>query len=182
MSRLGKRPVFLPEGVTLTSENRQIVVKGKKGTIPFSLPLGVDVSIEQDGVYIKCSEIELKQHPAIHGLYRSILNNAIIGVSQGFRKQLALVGVGYRAALRANTLDLQLGYSHPIQIPVPQGIEVVIEKNGDIIISGIDKQAVGQFAAYVRAKRPPEPYKGKGIRYVNEYVRKKAGKAVKGSK
>ena len=117
---------------------------------------------------------------AMHGLYRSLINNMVIGVNKGFEKRLSLIGVGYRAAVSGNKIDLQLGFSHPTALEIPKEIEVKVEKSTKIIISGMDKQAVGQFAASVRAVRPPEPYKGKGVRYEDEYVRKKAGKAAKG--
>jgi large subunit ribosomal protein L6 len=116
----------------------------------------------------------------MHGLFRSLINNMIIGVSKGFEIRLSLIGVGYRAAVVGNQLDMQLGFSHPTKVEIPQGINITVEKATKIIIDGIDKQKVGQFAATVRALRPPEPYKGKGVRYENEYVRKKAGKAAKG--
>ncbi len=179
MSRLGKSPIALPKGVELKQANGVLSVKGPKGTLTLNLPKGIDVKVDGEFVFVEKEESVEMPKPA-HGLYRAMVNNLIIGVSKGFEKKLALIGVGYRAAVQGNVLDLQLGYSHPTQLAIPSTVQVAVEKSVAITITGVDKQAVGQFAAAVRAMRPPEPYKGKGIRYEGEYVRKKAGKAAKG--
>ncbi len=179
MSRYGKTPVALPKGIELKIAEGIAKVKGPKGELNLPIKQGIQVKIEEEQVLILSDEkIDLPK--AMHGLFRSLIQNMIIGVSQGFEKRLSLVGVGYRAAVQGKQLDLQLGFSHPTKLEIPQNLQVSVEKNTLIIIQGIDKQAVGQFAATVRAMRSPEPYKGKGIRYFNERVRKKAGKAAKG--
>lgn len=179
MSRLGKAPIPLPKGVEVKGSKGEIEIKGPKGTIKKHLPEGISIKVDESQVAVEYNEKSGLPKP-MYGLYRSLINNAIIGVSEGFKKQLSLIGVGYRAAVKGNALDLQLGFSHPSQLDIPIDIQVAIEKSTLITISGIDKQLVGQFAANVRALRPPEPYKGKGVRYVDEYVRKKAGKSAKG--
>lgn len=178
MSRLGKSPVAVPSGVEVKTDGKMIHVKGTKGTLSFPLVHGISIKIEDgEAVVIKDEKVELPK--ATHGLYRAQLNNMIIGVSKGFEKKLSMIGVGYRANLQGQKLDLSVGKSHPTQLEIPKGIQVTVDKNVSITITGIDKQVVGQFAATVRGIKPPEPYKGKGIRYENEYVRKKAGKAAK---
>jgi large subunit ribosomal protein L6 len=179
VSRLGKSPIVLPKGAEVKQTNRIVTVKGPKGTLSLDLPEGIEVKIEEGLAYIVKDEAVDMAKP-VHGLYRAMLNNLIIGVTTGFERKLNLIGVGYRATVQGNVLDLQLGYSHPTQVPIPQNIQVAVDKSVTISVTGVDKQAVGQFAAAVRAMRPPEPYKGKGIRYENEFVRKKAGKAAKG--
>ncbi|MBI3211696.1 MAG: 50S ribosomal protein L6 [Simkania negevensis] len=179
MSRLGKIPVPMPKGVEIKGTKGKIEIKGPKGSLSITLPEKLLLKIEGEQAVLTLEKEDAVSNEN-YGLYRSILKNAIIGVSTGFEKQLSLVGVGYRAAVKGEVLDLQLGYSHPSQVSIPKGVSVKIEKSVLIVISGIDKQLVGQFAADVRAIRPPEPYKGKGVRYVDEYVRKKAGKAAKG--
>lgn len=179
MSRLGKAPIPLPKGVEVKGSKEEIEVKGPKGVIKQKLPIGISIKVNESEVVVAFDESSGLAKP-MYGLYRSLLNNAVVGVSAGFSKQLSLIGVGYRAVVKGNVLDLQLGFSHPSQLEIPSSLEVGVEKNTLITISGIDKQVVGQFAANVRALRPPEPYKGKGIRYVDEYVRKKAGKSAKG--
>ncbi len=178
MSRLGKSPIPVPKGVEIKAEKDQLHVKGPKGTLSFPLSQGLSVKLEEGFAFIEMDEAADLPRPA-HGLLRATLNNMIIGVSKGFEKKLTMVGVGYRAALQGQKLDLQVGNSHPTQLPIPKAVQVAVDKSVTIVISGIDKQAVGQFAASVRSVKPPEPYKGKGIRYVDEYVRKKAGKAAK---
>lgn len=179
MSRLGKIPIPLPKGVEIKVVGRVVHVKGTKGTLTQDLPEGIIIKVEGDLVLIeKDDKVEMPK--ATHGLYRSLISNMIIGVSKGFEKKLSLVGVGYRATVQGQKLDLQLGFSHPTFVLIPKTVQVAIDKSVSISITGIDKHAVGQFAAAVRAMRPPEPYKGKGIRYENEFVRKKAGKAAKG--
>ncbi len=180
MSRLGKSPVPLPNGVEVTTSPEGVVhVKGPKGTVSHAFAQGIRMKIEDGHILVEKDE-NVEMHRAEHGLSRALVNNMIIGVSKGFEKRLSLVGVGYRAAVQGNMLDLQLGYSHPTKLEIPKVVQVTVDKSILIVISGIDKQAVGQFAATVRSMRPPEPYKGKGIRYENEKVRKKAGKAAKG--
>ncbi|NGX37643.1 MAG: 50S ribosomal protein L6 [Chlamydiae bacterium] len=179
MSRYGKTPIPLPSGVELKKSDGKVTVKGAKGQLEIGIKDGVNVNVEEEKVLVTLDE--KKQLPgSMHGLYRSLINNMIIGVSKGFSKRLSLVGVGYRAAVSGNNLDLQLGFSHPTRLEIPKEVEVRVDKATTIIISGVDKQIVGQFAASVRAIRPPEPYKGKGVRYEDEHVRKKAGKAAKG--
>lgn len=179
MSRYGKTPIVLPKGVEFKTAGRTINVKGPKGELSLELLEGISIN-QEDGKLIVSLDEKHSDKGAMHGLYRSLVNNMVIGVSAGFQKTLTLVGVGYRAALAGTKLDLQLGYSHPTSVEVPKTVKVTIDKATTILIQGIDKQAVGQFAATVRAVRPPEPYKGKGVRYINEHVRKKAGKAAKG--
>jgi len=179
MSRLGKTPIPLPKGVELNVSKGEVQVKGPKGTQTVVIPNGIDVKVEEGNVTVLYDEKSGLPKPR-HGLYRSLINNAIIGVSDGFEKKLSLIGVGYRAAVKGDVLDLSLGFSHPCQLSIPADVKVAVEKSTQITVSGVDKQRVGQFAANVRAVRPPEPYKGKGVRYVDEYVRKKAGKAAKG--
>ncbi len=178
MSRLGKMAITIPSGVEIKIEGSKINVKGSKGVLSYPLTEGILIKIENGKALVLKDEKADLPRPT-QGLYRSLLSNMIQGVSKGFEKRLDMVGVGYRAAVQGQHLDLAIGKSHPTQIRIPTGVQVVVEKSIKIIITGIDKQIVGQFAATVRAKKPPEPYKGKGIRYENEYVRKKAGKAAK---
>jgi len=179
MSRYGKTPIALPKGVEVKKNGNKLSVKGPKGQLELDLIDGLGIEEKDSKLYISL-EIKINGQSAKHGLYRSLINNMVIGVSKGFEKKLTLIGVGYRAALAGTKLDLQLGFSHPTSIEVPKAIQVSVDKSTTIVIQGIDKQAVGQFAATVRSIRPPEPYKGKGVRYHDEYVRKKAGKAAKG--
>lgn len=180
MSRLGKMPISLPKGVEIkAAKEGALEVKGPKGFLHLQLPLGLRLKLDGQFVSLERDE-KLLSEKATHGLYRSLLKNCIVGVSDGYEVKLTLIGVGYRANVQGSMLDLQIGLSHPTQIPIPKSIQIVIDKGTAISIKGIDKQEVGQFAAAVRAKKPPEPYKGKGIRYENEYVRKKEGKAAKG--
>lgn len=179
MSRLGKTPVFLPKGVEVSVANGIVHVKGPKGSLSEPLKEGFKVRLEDGKLYIDIVEGR-ETNPAFQGLMRALVRNMVDGVSKGYEKRLSLVGVGYRAAIQGQVLDLQLGFSHPTKVAIPKTLQVSVDKNTLIIISGSDKQAVGQFAASVRAMRPPEPYKGKGIRYEAERVRKKAGKAAKG--
>ncbi|MBS3904758.1 MAG: 50S ribosomal protein L6 [Simkania sp.] len=179
MSRLGKSPIELPKNVEVKIQDKKVLVKGPKGSLEFPSTTGLKVRIEEGRLFVEFDE-GVEVTGVIHGLYRASINNMVTGVSKGFEKRLTLIGVGYRAALQGHHLDLQLGYSHPTKLEIPKTVQVEVEKSTTIIIRGVDKQAVGQFAAMVRGKRPPEPYKGKGIRYENEHVRKKAGKAAKG--
>ena len=179
MSRLGKTPIPLPKEVEVKGSEDLIEIKGPKGTVKAKLPKGSLIKVSENQVLVEFDESSGLPKP-MYGLYRSLLNNHIIGVSTGFEKQLSLIGVGYRAAVKGDVLDLQLGFSHPSQLQIPSEVKVAVEKSTLIKVTGIDKQVVGQFAANIRAIRSPEPYKGKGVRYVDEFVRKKAGKAAKG--
>ena len=176
MSRLGRTPVSLPKGVEIkAAKNGAVQVKGPKGSLELQLPTGIALKIEGQSAVIERDET-LVPSKAMHGLYRSLLKNAIQGVSEGYEVKLSLVGVGYRANVAGSKLDMQLGFSHPTLIEIPKSVQVVVDKGVAILIKGIDKREVGQFAASVRAMKPPEPYKGKGIRYMGEHVRRKAGK------
>ncbi len=179
MSRLGKTPIELADKVEVKSVGGEIHVKGPKGNVTLPAIPGVSFSIEGKRLILSQEEGKSVSNRDF-GLQRALLNNCIIGVSKGFERRLSLIGVGYRAAIQGHLLDLQLGFSHPTKVSIPKGVNVTVEKSVLIIITGVDKHLVGQFAATVRAMRPPEPYKGKGIRYENEYVRKKDGKAAKG--
>lgn len=180
MSRLGKIPIVLPEKVEASLADGVVHVKGPKGELRLKVTPGIVLKREEQGLFVQREDVE-KIPSRMHGLYRALVKNMVVGVSQGFEKRLVLVGVGFRAQVQGQTLELQVGYSKPRRVAIPEGISVAVEeKNTRIIIKGIDRQSVGQFAAEVRAMRKPEPYKGKGIRYENEYVRKKAGKAAKG--
>lgn len=181
MSRKGKIPIVLPKGVDFGVTDGLVTVKGSKGALQLHLAPGVIVSREGDVVHVATAE-KSREMRRLHGLYHSLINNMVTGTSAGFEKRLEMVGVGYRAAVQGTVLDVQVGYSHPTKLEIPSGLQVKVEKNTLIIVSGVDKQAVGQFASEIRGKRPPEPYQGKGIRYVGEYVRRKAGKAAKTAK
>ncbi len=181
MSRLGKTPIPIPKGVEVKFEKSLVTVKGPKGSQTIEIPNGLKGEIADDKLTVIWSD-DIDMADSFYGFYRAMINNLIVGVSQGFEKILKMIGVGYRAALSGNSLDLQLGFSHPSKIEIPEGINVAVDKSTRLIITGIDKQKVGQFAATVRAVRPPEPYKGKGVRYEDEHVRKKAGKAGKAGK
>ncbi len=180
MSRKGARPIALPKGVEVSLNGNMVTVKGPKGTLSQEIAQGVKVQVLADKHEVTVHmDDETGEASRLHGLYYSLINNMIHGVSTGFQRVLQLIGVGYRAAVQGHLVDLQLGYSHPTKLHIPQGLKVEVEKNTRVIISGVDKQAVGQFAADMRSMRPPEPYQGKGVRYENEYVRRKAGKAGK---
>lgn len=178
MSRIGKKPVAIPAGVTVSVATDRIQVKGPKGELSESMFPGIVVEIKDNQVTIARSD-ESPQQRAAHGLIRSLIHNMVIGVTQGFEKKLELVGTGYRVSAKGANLSLTLGYSHPIEVEAAPGITFKVEGNNKITISGISKYAVGQIAAKIRELRPPEPYKGKGIRYEGEVVRRKAGKAAK---
>lgn len=179
MSRLGKTPILIPKGVEVKVVNGSVHVKGPKGDLSESLKLGFSIKIEGSDLFVEADE-KIENPPAFHGLMRALIRNMIEGVSSGYQKKLMLIGVGYRAAIQGQMLDLELGFSHPTKLPIPKAVQVAVDKGTTILITGSDKQSVGQFAASIRAIKPPEPYKGKGIRYENERVRKKAGKAAKG--
>ncbi len=178
MSRIGKMPISIPSGVTVDIKDGNVVtVKGPKGELTRTFDSEIGIKME-DGVIEITRPNDLKRNRAMHGLTRSLLNNMVVGVSDGFEKTLEINGVGYRAAKQGKTLTLNLGYSHPIEMTDPEGVESTVDGN-KIIIKGISKEAVGQYAANIRVKRPPEPYKGKGIKYSDEKIRRKVGKAGK---
>jgi large subunit ribosomal protein L6 len=179
MSRIGKAPIPLPEGVEVEVADGRITVRGPRGTL--ERPLPPDMAVRQeDGVLRVERPDDERQHRAMHGLTRSLVNNMVVGVTQGFQRDLEIVGVGYRAAAQgAGRLELALGFSHPVVVEAPDGISFEVPAPTRISVRGIDKQAVGQVAADIRSIRKPEPYKGKGVRYAGEVVRRKAGKAAK---
>jgi large subunit ribosomal protein L6 len=178
MSRKARLPIPLSKGIEVKVEGKVVSVKGPKGTLIQEIVDGIRLAIDQDGITVVQEEGHYERTNFL-GLCWALINNMVKGVSEGYQKKLEMIGVGYRAAVQGNLLDLQIGLSHPTKINIPKGIEVAVEKNTLIQIKGIDKRLVGQFAADVRAKKPPEPYKGKGIRYIDEHVRRKAGKAGK---
>ena len=175
MSRVGSSAITIPADVTLSHDGGVLVVKGKNGEL--SAPLHSDVSLSvEENVATLAPARDTRQAKALWGTMRANLNNMVVGVSQGFNRKLEINGVGYRAAVQGNKLVLTLGYSHPVEMEVPAGLSVNVENNTNIFISGADKQLLGQFAAEVRAKRPPEPFKGKGVKYADEYIVRKEGK------
>jgi large subunit ribosomal protein L6 len=178
MSRIGKRPIAIPNKVTVAIEGQRVAVKGPKGELSRVLP--AEVLVEQDGTTITVTRRN-ESRPARqrHGLCRTLVANMVEGVSQGFQRRLEIQGVGYRAQVQGRNLLLNMGYSHPVQIDPPEGVQLAVENNTNVVVSGIDKEVVGNIAAQIRAVRPPEVYKGKGIRYAGEVVRRKAGKAGK---
>ncbi|MFE4107131.1 50S ribosomal protein L6 [Almyronema epifaneia] len=178
MSRIGKRPIPLPNKVTAAIDGQHVVVKGPKGELSRTLPTGVSVTQEGDTLVVVRNN-DSRTCRQRHGLCRTLLANMVEGVSQGFQKRLEIQGVGYRAQVQGRTLTLSLGYSHPVQFDPPEGIQFAVDGNTNVMVSGIDKEIVGNIAAKIRATRPPEPYKGKGVRYAGEVVRRKAGKAGK---
>ena len=179
MSRIGKMPVPVPGGVDLQIDGQNVTVKGSKGTLSRSFSDRVSIALE-DGVATVTRVDETRESRALHGLSRALLANMVQGVSAGFTRELEIQGVGYRAALKGRDLEMQLGFSHSVSYPAPEGITFEVPEPTRIVISGIDKEQVGQVAANIRNIRPPEPYKGKGIRYRGEHVRRKAGKAGRG--
>jgi large subunit ribosomal protein L6 len=178
MSRIGKQPVAIPDGVTVDVSDGVVTVKGPGGELSQRVDRDMLVTVDGGEVRVERPSDE-RQHRSLHGLTRSLIANMVEGVTKGFEKRLEIQGVGYRAALKGSDLELQVGYSHPVTIVPPQGIEFEVPAPNRIVVKGIDKQMVGEIAANVRKVRKPEPYKGKGIRYEGEYVRKKAGKAAK---
>ena len=178
MSRIGRMPVAIPAGVTVTiEEGNKVTVKGPKGTLERVLPAEMTIK-EEDGHIVVTRPNDLKKMKSLHGLTRTLIQNMVIGVSQGYEKTLEVNGVGYRAAKQGKKLVLNLGYSHPVEMEDPEGLESKVDGN-KIIVSGIDKERVGQYAAEIRDKRKPEPYKGKGIKYADEVIRRKVGKTGK---
>lgn len=179
MSRIGKMPVVLPTGVTVDIKNNSVLVKGPKGELNRDFP--PEINLEQkDGQIVVTRNSDHRTHRAKHGLTRALLSNMVVGVSEGFKRDLHIEGVGYRAQMQGKNLVLNVGYSHPVVFEPPAGVSFEVDKSGrELVVSGIDKEVVGEIAARIRRTRPPEPYKGKGIRYVNERIRRKAGKAGK---
>lgn len=175
MSRIGKNPVAVPSGVTLTQDGQTVSVKGPKGELSFTLPDAVTGKLE-DGAFAITPVEGVKTAKAMWGMSRTMIFNMIEGVTNGFKKELELKGVGYRAQMKGTTLSMQLGFSHDVEYPAPEGIKINAPKPTQIIVEGINKQQVGQVAAEIRSFRKPEPYKGKGVRYLGEYVRQKEGK------
>jgi len=179
MSRIGKKPILIPSGVEVTLAGTHVTVKGPKGTLEHDLPADITITREGEELLVSRPDDE-REHRALHGLTRSLVSNMVVGVSEGFVKELEIVGVGYRAAAAGpRRLDLQLGFSHPVAVDAPEGVEFEVPIPTRITVRGYDKQLVGQVAADIRKIRKPEPYKGKGIRYVDERVLRKAGKSAK---
>jgi len=178
MSRIGRMPIAVPAGVTVDiAENNQVTVKGPKGTLQRVLPAEMDIKLEGDQIVVTRPN-DLKKMKSLHGLTRTLINNMVVGVTEGYTKELEVNGVGYRAAKQGKKLVLNLGYSHPVEMEDPEGLESKVDGN-KIIVSGIDKEKVGQYAAEIRETRKPEPYKGKGIKYADEVIRRKVGKTGK---
>lgn len=175
MSRIGRAPIAIPKGVTVKYSNGEMQVKGPKGTLAESLPTVISVEIDDSEIRFTRSD-DRREYRALHGLARALTANMVTGVTAGFAKELELQGVGYRAEMAGKSLNLLLGFSHPVKMPVPTGLSVSVDGTTKIKVEGMSKQLVGQFAADIRAHRPPEPYKGKGVRYLGEHVRRKVGK------
>ncbi|MFS1516735.1 50S ribosomal protein L6 [Bacillus sp. SCS-151] len=178
MSRVGKKPILIPTGVTVTEENKNVIVKGPKGELTRTIHADMELTIEENAVTV-VRPSDSKEHRSLHGTTRSVLANMVEGVSKGYERGLELIGVGYRAQKQGKKLILNVGYSHPVEIEPEAGIEIDVPANTKIVIKGTDKERVGALAANIRDVRPPEPYKGKGIRYEGEYVRRKEGKTGK---
>ena len=178
MSRIGKKPVEIPSGVEVKIENNVVTVKGPKGTESVAYRDEVKVSVADGKVLVETNSDDRKTG-ALHGLYRTLIANAVKGVSEGFEKKLEIIGVGYRANMEGSNLNMALGYSHPVIVEPPAGITISVEANTKVSVKGSNKQMVGDIAALIRSKRPPEVYKGKGVKYEGEYIRRKAGKAGK---
>ena len=179
MSRIGRMPIAIPSGVTVeVAENNKVTVKGPKGTLERVLPEAMDIKKDGEEIVVTRPN-DLKKNKALHGLTRTLIYNMVIGVTEGYEKKLEVNGVGYRAQKQGKKLVLSLGYSHPVEMEDPEGIETVLDGQNIIIVKGIDKEKVGQYAAEIREKRAPEPYKGKGIKYADEVIRRKVGKTGK---
>lgn len=178
MSRIGNKIVTIPEGVTITQNGNEVTVKGPKGELTRTFASAIQMNIEGNEVTFTRPN-DNKEMKTIHGTTRANFNNMVVGVSQGFEKALELIGVGYRAQMQGSNLILNVGYSHPVEITPPEGVTIEVPSNTQVIVKGINKEHVGELAANIRGTRPPEPYKGKGIRYVGEYVRRKEGKTGK---
>ena len=177
MSRIGRLPVAIPAGVTVEQKDRKVTVKGPKGALELDLRPEIDVKVDKAQVVVAPNTGDTREVRAFHGMTRAVLENMMLGVTQGYVRNLEIVGVGWNAAVSGKKLVLSVGYCNPVEMPIPAALAVEVPKPTNISIKGADKQLVGQFAAAVRSQRPPEPYKGKGIRYENEYVRKKQGKS-----
>ena len=178
MSRIGRKPIEIPSGVTVQADVSAVTVKGPKGSVQVSLPRGIRLE-KQDGTYL--TQMENESQVALRGLVRAEVANAVEGVSKGFEKHLDIVGIGYRAEVSGKSIVFALGYSHPVDFPIPEGISASIEKQTHLVLKGVDLRLVGQTAAKIRALRPPDPYKNKGVRYTGERLKKKAGKAAAGA-
>lgn len=181
MSRIGKKPITIPAGVTVTIKDNEVTVKGPKGELKNTFNPAMEIKVEGTEILVSRPS-DIKEHRALHGLTRSLIANMVEGVTNGFSKQLEVNGVGYRAQKQGKDLVMNLGFSHQVIVPEVPGITIEVPSANLVVISGADKQQVGQFAAEVREKRPPEPYKGKGIKYADEHIRRKEGKAGKGAK
>jgi large subunit ribosomal protein L6 len=179
MSRIGKLPIPVPSGVDVAVDGHEVTVQGPKGTLTHTLPLTIDVDRNDDGTLAVRRPDDERDNRALHGLTRTLVANMVTGVTEGYEKKLEIVGVGYRVIARGQNLEFALGYSHPILVEAPEGISFAVESPTKFTVQGIDKQQVGEVAANIRKLRKPEPYKGKGIRYAGEYVRRKVGKAGK---
>jgi large subunit ribosomal protein L6 len=179
MSRIGKMPIAIPAGVTVdVAENNKVTVKGPKGTLERVMCPDMEIKVE-DGQITVGRPNDLKRNKSLHGLTRTLINKMVVGVTEGYEKKLEVNGVGYRAAKQGKKLTLNLGYSHPVEMEDPEGVETVVEGQNVIFVRGIDKEKIGQYAAEIRDKRRPEPYKGKGIKYADEHIRRKVGKTGK---
>ena len=179
MSRIGKMPIAIPAGVTVdVAENNKVTVKGPKGTLERVMAPEMKIAVEGAEVTVSRPN-DLKRNKSLHGLTRTLINNMVIGVTDGYEKKLEVNGVGYRAAKQGKKLVLNLGYSHPVEMEDPEGVETVVEGTNIIFVKGLDKEKIGQYAAEIRDKRRPEPYKGKGIKYADEHIRRKVGKTGK---
>ena len=178
MSRVGKQPIPLPGTVKVAVEEGLVKVTGPKGSLATALPQGISCAVEEGRLVVKRAD-DAKQTRAYHGLVRALLANSVRGVTEGFKKELDIVGVGYKAAVEGSKAVFNLGHSHPIELPIPEGIQITVEKSTHVVVTGYDRQKVGQIAAQIRSFRKPEPYKGKGVHYSDETIIRKAGKAAK---
>lgn len=178
MSRIGNKPVVIPAGVTIDVKDHTVTVKGPKGNLSYTFNPNITL-VQREGEVLFTRPNDSKENKTIHGTTRAVFNNMVVGVTEGFQKELELIGVGYRAQLQGKKLVLNVGYSHPVEFTPEEGLEIEVPSNTKVIVKGYDKQKVGELAANIRGVRPPEPYKGKGIRYVNEFVRRKEGKTGK---
>jgi len=178
MSRVGKKPIPIPDKTQVSIDNQAVTVKGPRGSMSLEVHSEMAVAVEDNNIVVSRPS-DLKRHRALHGLTRALLNNLVVGVTEGFKRELQIIGVGYRAEMKGKTLVMQLGYSHPVVMVPPEGISIDVRPKENIVtVSGNDKQMVGQVAAKIRSFRKPEPYKGKGVRYIDEHVRIKAGKTA----
>ena len=178
MSRIGNKPVVIPAGVTIDLKDNTVTVKGPKGELSYTFNQNITL-VQNEGEVVFTRPDDSKENKTIHGTTRAIFNNMVVGVTEGFQRELELIGVGYRAQLQGKNLVLNVGYSHPVEFTPEEGLEIEVPSNTKVIVKGYDKQKVGELAANIRGVRPPEPYKGKGIRYVDEFVRRKEGKTGK---